>query len=137
MGAWGTKVFESDEALDFLSDFVDSKQNIKILQSALDNVLNDSEEIDADFGEAALAAAEIIAVAFGKIYKDFSNEEFKSINIEKLKSQIDAALIIKALKAVERVQQSDKSELRSLWEDTEEYEEWNMNVNDLKSRLMS
>ena len=93
------------------------------------------EDIDSDFGEDALAAAEIIAATLGKTYEGFSNEDFNIINIEKLKSQIDAALIIKAIEAVEKVQQSDKSDLKSLWEDAGEYEDWNINMDDLKNRL--
>ena len=77
MGSWGTKVFESDESFEFLEDFIDGEQNVKILNEAFNDVLNETDEIDSVLGGNALAAAEIIAISVGNPYKGFNSPLLK------------------------------------------------------------
>ena len=135
MGAWGTKVFESDASFEFLEDFIDGKQNIKILKEAFDEVLNETDEIDTVLGENALAAAEIIAIAKGNSYAGFDSPTFEKVDIEKLKHKINDTLIASAIKAIDIVKKAKKSELRELWEDTDDYDEWKADLENLKTRL--
>jgi hypothetical protein len=111
MGAWGFRIFENDDAADFVAEF--EQEGIIPLSRALNEVC-ESEYIEAPEGSVALAAAAIVAAATGiqDVLPDEVEAALKSVNswqaISGLKGQ--------ARRAVECVA-SSKSELIELWND--------------------
>ena len=131
MGAWGTNNFENDDALDWIGDFCDEPN-----QDALSNAFASVSEIGDDYLEApessmALAAAEIVAALKNSPSSDLP-EDAKTC-IDTLDFKASDELISEALKAIKRVK-SD-SELKELWEETEDFPEWNGIVDNLIMRL--
>ena len=77
-----------------------------------------------------LVAAEIIAAIKGRKSNDYPDE----IRIfDEIKVQND--LLERALKAIDMVSQSDDSELKQLWQETEDFGPWNALVIDLTNRI--
>lgn len=138
MGAWGTRTFECDSALDFFSDFCESQENVAALEAAFDAVLQNEDYIDADVATDALASAEIIAYVKGHPSEDFPSEELHQpfLPVESLTHYLNDALVYKAIKAVKKVKEAPYSELRELWEEADEYyAEWQAVMDDLMQRV--
>jgi hypothetical protein len=131
MGAWGISAFENDDGLDWLGDFCDEPGE-ELLKDAFVPV----NEIDDDYLESpeasnALIAAEVVAFLLNSPSSDFP--EHSKECMENLQIKLSDDLVSNAVKAVERVK-SD-SELKELWEETDNFQEWNKVVNDLIGRL--
>ena len=111
MGAWGFKVFENDDAADFVAEF--EQEGIVALSRALNEVC-ESEYIEAPEGSVALAAAAIVAAASGTqgLLSDEAEAALKSVN----SWQAIAGLKGRARRAVDCVGGST-SELMELWND--------------------
>ena len=133
MGAWGSGSFENDLSLDWLND-LEKSDNINIIVNTLKNVIDNDLYIDADEGNPALAAAELIAALGGNQADDLpdivknwvSNQKF--IDTEKLVSL--------AIDATEKIRNSEISELKQLWGESGENDtEWHQGVDQLLARL--
>jgi Domain of unknown function (DUF4259) len=131
MGAWGHHFDENDSALDWISEFEDAPSWSHV-QNALQTILEADNvyDLDTDETSAALVAGEIVAAALGR-----ANERLQpniqqwvaanTLNIESL--QNDAARAAALIKS--------DSELRELWDDSEDAAEWVATVDGLISRL--
>lgn len=133
MGSWGVLPFENDDALDWVWELEDA-ENFAVLELALEDVaLAEAEDyVEAPAAEEALAAAEVVAALLGKPLEDLPEpvEAFLEQNRGK---KPNADLIDLAVKAVKRVKKS--SELKELWEASDDAEKWDEAVDDLLSRL--
>jgi hypothetical protein len=100
------------------------------LSEAFNNVIGNEEFIDSDEGCIALAAAEIVAAIKGNKSDKYPEDtpDFGSI-------EISGSLIALAIKAVDRVSNAKESELKLLWEESDEMENWLEEVTSLKERL--
>ncbi len=138
MGAWGPGTFENDSALDWVHDLAEF-EDAKFLSETLQAVFEEADDdglLDSDVGSYALAAAEVVAAARGKPHPELPLEISDWLGTAEPK--IDTKLLNLAIRAVERVVIDQKSELRLLWEDADEAEEfksWLDAGNNLKSRL--
>lgn len=130
MGAWGLTSFENDDALDWVID-LESAADMTILFDTLAFV-NESEDdyLDAADSSFALAAAEVVAALGGKPPPNLPDEVVKWIEG---KGEPEPALVAHAKKAISAV--LDDSELKELWEETDEYEDWVRDVEGLLERL--
>ncbi len=145
MGSWGTKTFEDDGTCDWYDEFCNSEQNIEKIEDAFDDVIENEDFLDYEFCTAALAAAEIVATALGNPSEDFPDEEYHagddenddlpSLGLGSIKRELNAEIIEKGQRAVRKVLQYRRSELRELWEDSEEYGEWQETLQGLLNRL--
>ena len=145
MGAWGTKTFEDDSTCDWYDEFCDSEQSIEQLEDAFDDVIENEDYLDYEFCTAALGAAEIIAAALGNPCEDFPDEEYHigedeesglpEPDLENIRKEVTSEIIEKAQRAVRKVRQYRRSELRELWEDSDEYDDWLGATQDLMNRL--
>ena len=152
MGAWGTKTFEDDSALDWYDKFCQSDQSVDLLKDAFEKVIRTKEYLEYEEGIAALVAAEILAAALNKPSQQFPkanyhlgmNEteqegeegiEIPLPDLNQIQSKLDAGLLNKAIEAVAKVQQYEHSELRELWEDSAHYQEWKAELKSLQERL--
>jgi hypothetical protein len=152
MGAWGTKTFEDDSALDWYDEFCQSDQSVDLLKEAFEKVIQTKEYLDHDEGIATLVAAEILAAALNKPSQQFPQADYhlrmkeaeqegeEGIEIplpdlNQIQSKLDAGLLEKAIEAVAKVQHYEHSELRELWEDSAHYQEWKAELESLQERL--
>lgn len=131
MGAWGIGNFDNDAAMDWMQEFAEHPTEVS-LTNVFKSVAESDEFIEVDEGAIVLVAAEIIAAIKGNKSADYSEDMqvFKEINVQD-------TLVYEALKAIDIVSQSDESELRQLWQETDEFEQWYAVINDLKSRIQN
>ena len=130
MGAWGSKSFENDDAMDWVAEFKEAGADA--VRSSLEAALNAGEELDEPEACEALAAAEIVAaVKTG----DQSNIDEEAVTaLTKFAEKIGTSEHIRLAKdAVARIK--SKSELRDLWEETDEFGDWIKTVEALEARL--
>ena len=127
MGAWGLLFDENDDAADWLAEFGDAPD-----WSVVDQALNcaDEDYLEAPDCSNALAAAEVVAAGIGK-----ASPRLDPGIVEWARQAPDQAEARrqKAADVLSRVR--DNSELSELWEETEEYADWQTSVNETLSRL--
>ena len=134
MGAWGTLNFENDTALDLVYEIEEEGANrIKIAIEAVNSRQEDSF-LDSDLCSEALAAIEYIAAAKDKVSEDFPEDAedwLTPANKENLLAIRN--LIANSKQAIDRIKHN--SELKDLWEESEDFEEWNKVLDDLVTRI--
>jgi len=130
MGTWGLGSFENDDALDWLID-LESASDTSILRDTL-FLVNESKDdyLDASDSCYALAAAEVVAALAGKPSANLPLEVAKWIED---KGKPSNELISSAKQAIRAV--LEDSELKELWEETDDYEVWVSEVEGLLDRL--
>lgn len=139
MGAWGIRNFDNDGAADFVYDIYDNGK--KAIKNAFLKIINpkDDDDLDSSDCEEALAAAEIIAAAKGNPSEDLPKE----MNDWLIKNDVltfKKSLFSKKIDIVNLAESSVKkiilnSELRELWEETDDFDTWNTIQADLIKRL--
>jgi len=129
MGAWGTGIFESDGALDFV-DMVIQTEDLAAIESALHDVLGEEDYLDAYVGETGLVSGEVIAALRG--HPGELPDDLREW-ITKLGPASDEMVSL-AQRAVQRVIAKD-SEIRDLWEETDEFAVWRAGIDNLLQRL--
>ncbi|MEQ1865496.1 MAG: DUF4259 domain-containing protein [Micropepsaceae bacterium] len=132
MGAWATDSFSNDDALDWLVDFA-AAPTIEMLRDTLEHVTASEADdyLEAPDCSEAIAAAEIVAALNGNPAANLP-EDLKTW----LQSDhgLDAAQLRPiASAAIEQI--AENSELRELWEESDFYEKWTVEVSDLVRRL--
>ena len=113
------------------------------IEDTLNNVLSadSANYLEAPFGAEGLAAIEVLARLYGNPGKPGEQDE-DSAEVDawvaevskKVKRRSD--LIDKSLRAIEHIL-SERSELRELWQDSDEYDNWRASVDELKARLVA
>jgi hypothetical protein len=132
MGAWGHGSFENDTALDWLADFEGEGADTVLVAIADVTNADVEEDIDVDRACVALAATEIIA-ALKTGDEGRLNEEARTA-LATYRDDIDvAALAPVAARAVARI--AEESELKELWEETEDFDAWSTDLDALLDRL--
>ena len=127
MGAWGLLFDENDDAADWLGEFGDEPS-----WSSIDKALAaaDADYVEAPDASAALAAAEVVAAGLNQ-------------PSARLDPEITAWAVQQANEAGGRRQQAsaalvrirDDSELSELWQESDEYLDWQTSVNETLARL--
>jgi hypothetical protein len=129
VGAWGIGNFENDDASDWVWE-LEQASGTEILQSVFDQI-NTTQYREAPDCSMALAAAEVVAALKGRPSAELP-EEAKSW-IERIKGAPEPGLVKSAREAVDHVLVD--SELQELWEEVEQYGEWQSQLKELMSRL--
>lgn len=129
MGAWGHGSFENDSAMDWLGELAGSGPSI--VGDTLADVADETVHLDLEDASAALAAAELVAAAHGK--GDDRLDETAVSWLAAHRAQIATVDLALARRAVERVFAS--SELREIWDESDEAGDWHANVRGLIRRL--
>jgi hypothetical protein len=135
MGAWGFGSFDNDDAADFMADATESG-DLSLVRGALDNVLTSTEYVEAPDASQAIAAAEIVAAALGRPTPAAQREEELTSWIARIRPTIDSELAAQARDALTRIL-APNSELRELWEEAEEFPEWQSAVSELGQHLQA
>jgi hypothetical protein len=135
MGAWGHGSFENDDALDFLGDLFESGDT-SLIREVLDNVVTSTEYVEAPDASQCIAASEVVAAALGRPTPAALRKQGVAAWIARVRPQIDAALAAQTVDALTRIL-APNSELRELWEESDEFAEWQAAVVDLRSQLQA
>ena len=131
MGAWGCGNFENDDALDWVIDLEEAK-DLSFVVETLDAVIESAEDyVDAWESSIALAAAEVIAALAGHPAAQLPEEVLAWI--DKQPNSLDSEAIRKAKQAVKIILAD--SELKELWQETDEFAQWEAVVIDIQTRL--
>ena len=109
MGAWSHEPFGNDDAGDWLSELVQSK-DLSIVEAGLNAVTDDAEEyLQAPQCSTALAAAEVVAALLGRPSTSLPAE---AVGWTSGRSRPSASLVAKAKRVVSAVLET--SELQEL-----------------------
>lgn len=121
MGADGTGPFENDDAMDFLSDLLEGG-GVTLLEEAITGALKDQTYIDLQEGSNAVAAAAVVAVSCGlKVAEGWDAREDIVAWIEGLapgERRGVMELRRRAADALDRITETEGSELCELWMDS-------------------
>ena len=137
MGAWSHEPFGNDTACDWVFE-LEGSTDFEVIEQAFDQMINDDDEyLDADYGCVAHAAAELLAKVLGEGTQNESYPEGIDEWIATLTSEPSAALLQKAVVALDLLL-SEESELNELWEESgENYPLWKENIATLKAFLIA
>lgn len=133
MGTWGIGSFENDDAADFMIDALQSG-DLSLLGEVFDNVLTSSEYVEAPDATVAIVAAEIVAAALGRPTLAAQQEDGLADWLARIRPTIDATTAAQARDALTRIL-ADHSELRELWEETDDFHDWQATVVELGQHL--
>ena len=137
MGAWSYEPFGNDTACDWAYELEESEGYTAIIDAFNQIIEMSTEEyIDADIGCVAHAAAEVLVKSFGRGAEEEDLPEAVEKWLEQNKSKTNYALIPKAIRALDLLT-SENSELDELWRDSDDYEQWVQNIDELKETLSS
>ena len=133
MGAWGSGIYDNDEALDFLSE-IEGDLTLETLEYVLDKLLEKGTGyLELSDAAASLVTADIVARILGHKGKVPEVAELKE-QIAHIKAAPGKQLIDKGHRAVSRVL-TEPSEMLELWQEADEFEGWKSSVEDLLRRL--
>lgn len=131
MGAWGIGSFDNDDAADWVYELEESG-GAEAISEAL-RAIGPDGYLEAPDCSIALAAAEVLAALKGQPSESLPPEVITWVNDNPV--EVDDDLLGLALMAIHRIE--TESELKDLWEESGESDEWVATLNDLKERLGS
>lgn len=130
MGAWGVGSFDNDDALDWVIS-LEKSEDLSVVIKALDAVTDVAGDyLDASDCCAALAAAEVVAGLAGNSSPSLPKEVLSWLSAHR---GVEADVQKKAKHAVRAILAD--SELRELWEEADEFDQWYATSSDLLQRL--
>lgn len=152
MGAWGSGVFDNDEAMDWCGDWADAPEGegtddepgrLAFIIGAMAVALEEEEFIDIDTAECALAAAEAVAAAVGKpcaaiksaVADDESLFTLKKWAASKHAETLRTAKVRELARQAVAAAASDRSEAAELWSESDNHAAWRQGIDDLLTRL--
>ncbi|MFC4992269.1 DUF4259 domain-containing protein [Rubritalea tangerina] len=131
MAAWGTKTFEEDTANDWIQELIDSDEPREFL---VDSLSTDSGYVEADQGSTILAAGETLIALLDEPRAGVPGELVDWVGDNECDDVSDLPAI--AVGSVDKVL-SEESELREIWSESEEFDEWLENVESMREVLAS
>lgn len=132
MGAWGVGNFENDIALDWVHE-LEEFDNLSLIDKVISDALEE-EYLDSDLGCEVLAAVETVARLLGNFGGNSSDNKDIDNWVRTHTFKVSTKLLENSKKVLKHVL-SDKSELKELWEETEDYQEWLAEVTNLEKRI--
>jgi len=131
VGTWGIGSFDNDDAADWVYELEESGGADAISQAL--RAIGPDGYLEAPDCSIALAAAEVLAALQGQPSESLPPEVITWVNDNPV--EVDDDLLGLALMAIHRIE--TESELKDLWEESGELDEWAATLNDLKERLGS
>jgi hypothetical protein len=129
VGAWGVGNFDNDDAADWVSELCEST-GLASVTAALQAVIS-QKYIEAPECSTALAAAEVIAALSGRPLASLPEGIVAWVRANSV--VVDKDLVSMALKAIHRIE--TESELKELWEESDELTSWMATLENLRERL--
>ena len=132
MGVWGAGSFENDEAADWIADFCEDPDEGLLLNTF--TTITEMEKdgyLEASDCSACIAAAEVVAALKGAPHPNISSELKECV--ANLEMRVDRKKIDYALKALAVIKMD--SELKELWDESQDSADWYAAMGDLETRL--
>lgn len=129
MAAWGTKTFEEDTANDWIQELIDSEDARELLSESLSV---DPGYIEADQAAIVLAASETLIALLDEPRIGVPGELVDWVGDNECDDVSE--LPEEALPALDKVL-GKESELRDIWADSEDFDEWLENVESMREAI--
>ena len=135
MGAWDSGSFDNDTACDWAYG-LESASDLAYIEAAFDEVLAAGDEyLEADAGQCAVAAAEVVAKLRGRSSEVSAYTESVDKWVAAHKHlTLTPAFLAKADAALARLAR-EPSELLELWSEGDDGEGWAEQVAELRGRI--
>lgn len=134
MGAWSHESFGNDTACDWAHDLVET-QDFSLVARAIQEVLeNGPDYLDCDLAVEAVAATEVLAKVRGRGTQTDAYTEKLDTWLKSVPATPPPELFVKARQALSRILGED-SELRELWEESEDFASWQGSMHALQAAL--
>jgi len=134
MGAWDVGTFDNDTAADWAYE-LHGAEDLALVESAIEAVLiTGSDYLDADEACEALAACEVIARLRGQWGERSPHTEAVDVWVEAHPVSPPDELLSRAVDAIDRIL-AEASELRELWDESDERDQWHAAVAELRARV--
>jgi hypothetical protein len=131
MGAWGFGPFENDDASDWIYELEEST-DLSVITPALRTVTGiGGDYLEASDASNALAAAEVVAALLRHPAAELPVEVQAWVDKH---LGVDVSSLVPAAKAAIQRIRTD-SELKELWDESEDAAKWYATLDDLSSRL--
>ena len=131
MATSGPGSFENDEAMDWVAELESYSDDGPIID-ALNTVIDQADDHpEAPDCSVAIAAAEVVAALMGEPMDDCPEEVEAWVEERSVPA---ATMISQARYVTEAV--LEKSELKDLWKESDEFESWQTSMHDLLARLL-
>jgi hypothetical protein len=131
MGAWDFGPFDNDDAGDWLYD-LEKSSDTSVIDDALRKVTDIGDEyLEAPDCSSAIAAAEIVAAVRGHAVVKLPDNA--KLWVEAHRTLVVTSIVPNALAALQRIRTN--SELKELWDESEEASKWYATIDDLTQRL--
>jgi hypothetical protein len=135
MGTWALHSFGNDDAGDLVGDLVEGA-DLSPAQEALERVLSTTDYLEAPEAQQGIAACEVIALVLGHPSAASQAEEELTAWVARVRPSLGEGVVSQAVQVVDRVFAPD-SELRELWEESDEFKDWQADVTALRARLQA
>jgi len=136
MGAWSEENFGNDDAADWVYDLEESR-GVDVLLAPIKAVISNDDYLESPDCSEALAASEVIAASLTGDTALIPDEAKVWLNKKPSlfgkKPQIETKHAAIAIQAVQKILAS--SELKELWEESEEFSKWQEIQNNLIAKL--
>ena len=130
MGAWDVTAFGNDDDADWAAEALEAPKPAEFVEKTL-HMATSSGYLEAPDGSRLVAAAAVIAGACGGAPQGFPEHLCEWLSGKELSLE---HLAPAALVAIRRVRSED-SELRDLWQDTEDFSAWSGGLNVISTAL--
>lgn len=127
MGAWSYEAFGNDTASDWVYGLEDSP-GLEILSETIEAALEmEDDYLEAPEAEEALAAIEVLVHLLGMGSPTEPLPKEVASWVKACKEKPGPELVQKAILALVAIQ-SEKLELRELWEESDDFQAWNTSI---------
>ena len=134
MGAWSHEPFGNDTACDWAYG-LDEQRDFSLVAKAIQAVLDHgSDYLESDLASEAVAATEVLAKALGRGTQTDSYTEEVDAWVKSIGTKPSQDLLSKANGALTRILGRD-SELRQLWEESDDFGSWESSIKALQSAV--
>jgi hypothetical protein len=128
MGAWGSGAFENDDAMDWVGEL--KALGAEDVGLILVEATTEAEYLEAPACSIAVAAAEAVATLNGTPAAHIPKEV---VQWARAHGRATPELLDSAVNAVRRIRTN--SELKDLWQESDGFDEWSRDIQDLERRL--
>ncbi|MED5617659.1 DUF4259 domain-containing protein [Ideonella sp. BN130291] len=136
MGTWSTLPFGNDDAADW-AYALDDTDDLQAIEQALAAVLSvGSDYLESPEATEAIAAIELLACVAGRPGDTETYTEAADAWLQRVKAKPTPELLSRAQHVLDRIL-GDDSELKALWQESDEYDQWLASMADLRTRLAS
>jgi len=134
MGTWDVGSFDNDDAADWAYE-LDECSDLSVIENAIISALDPSDDyLEAPVATVAIAAIETLARLQGRWGERTAYTETVDAWVEGVRLPVPPALATQAAQALDRIV-GEQSELKELWEESEEFDAWMAAIAELRRRV--